>query len=47
MDARQANPVAGQNVRLPYSLTDGLDGKALLPVSGALFWPEGTAPQRG
>ncbi|MEP2990693.1 MAG: alpha/beta fold hydrolase [Parasphingorhabdus sp.] len=43
----QSNPGAAKNLRLLYSSTDGLDGKALLPVSGVLFLPEGKAPQGG
>ncbi len=43
----QANPGAGQNFRLLYSSTDGLDGEDLLHVSGVLFLPEGNAPTGG
>ncbi|WP_216822321.1 lipase family protein [Sphingorhabdus sp. EL138] len=47
LNEQQSNPGAGENVRLLYSSTDGLDGEALLPVSGVLFLPEGAAPAGG
>ncbi|QJB70765.1 alpha/beta fold hydrolase [Parasphingorhabdus halotolerans] len=47
LNEQQSNPGAGQNVRLLYSSTDGLDGEKILPVSGVLFLPEGRAPKGG
>lgn len=38
---------AGQQLRLLYSSTDGVDGKTPIAVSGALFLPKGQAPQGG
>ncbi|MEP2102202.1 MAG: lipase family protein [Parasphingorhabdus sp.] len=47
LNAQQSNPGAAKNIRLLYSSTDGLDSEAVLPVSGVLFLPEGTAPAGG
>ncbi|GAB5483100.1 MAG: lipase family protein [Parasphingorhabdus sp.] len=47
LNQSQSNPGAAKNVRLLYSSTDGLNGNRLLPVSGVLFLPEGTAPASG
>lgn len=44
---QQSNPGAGENIRLLYSSTDGIDGQALTAVSGVLFLPPGTAPEGG
>ncbi|CAN5222161.1 lipase family protein [soil metagenome] len=38
---------AAQSVRILYSSTDGLGGKAPVTVSGALFIPKGAAPKGG
>jgi pimeloyl-ACP methyl ester carboxylesterase len=38
---------AGQQLRLLYSSTDGVDGKTPIAVSGALFLPKGQPPQGG
>lgn len=43
----QSNPGAGSNIRLLYSSTDGIGAEDILPVSGALFLPEGAAPAGG
>lgn len=47
MGERQANPGAKHNLRLLYSSTDGLTGRGIVAVSGALFIPEGTPPDGG
>ncbi len=47
LNQSQSNPGAAKNLRLLYSSTDGLAGNRLLPVSGVLFLPEGTAPAIG
>ena len=47
LTAAQSNPGAAQNIRLLYSSTDGVDGEEILPVSGVLFLPKGTAPAGG
>jgi len=38
---------AADAVRILYSSTDGIDGKSLTTVSGALFLPKGSAPPGG
>ncbi|CAN7703114.1 lipase family protein [Caballeronia sp. LjRoot31] len=38
---------AGQNIRILYTSTDGLDNRTPIVVSGALFVPKGTPPQGG
>ncbi|HEX7853084.1 MAG TPA: lipase family protein [Sphingobium sp.] len=38
---------AQQNIRILYSSTDGVGGKAPIVVSGAVFLPKGTAPAGG
>ncbi len=38
---------AGENIRLLYTSTDGLDGTTRNTVSGALYLPEGEAPEGG
>ena len=38
---------AGQQLRILYSSTDGIGGKAPVAVSGAVFLPEGTPPAGG
>lgn len=38
---------AGTNIRLLYSSTDGMGGEAVTAVSGALYLPEGEAPEGG
>ena len=47
LEERQSNPGAAQNIRILYSSTEGLEGDKILPVSGALFLPEGNAPVGG
>lgn len=47
LNEQQSNPGAVQNFRLLYSSTDGVEGEELVPVSGALFLPEGTPPSGG
>lgn len=47
LQPHQSNPGAARNIRLLYTSTDGIDGQDLLPVSGVLFLPEGTAPEGG
>ena len=47
LEERQSNPGAAQNIRILYSSTEGLEGDTILPVSGALFLPEGNAPVGG
>ncbi len=39
--------MAGQQFRILYSSTDGMDGKAPVVVSGAFFVPKGTRPAGG
>jgi pimeloyl-ACP methyl ester carboxylesterase len=38
---------AGQNIRILYTSTDGIDNHTPIYVSGALFVPKGTPPQGG
>jgi pimeloyl-ACP methyl ester carboxylesterase len=38
---------AGRSVRILYVSTDGIGGKAKVPVSGALYLPKGNAPKDG
>lgn len=38
---------AGQQLRILYSSTDGVDGKTPIAVSGALFLPKGQTPKGG
>lgn len=38
---------AGKNVRILYSSTDGLDGKTINAVSGAVYLPKGDVPEGG
>jgi pimeloyl-ACP methyl ester carboxylesterase len=38
---------AGQNIRILYTSTDGIDNRTPIVVSGALFVPKGTPPQGG
>lgn len=38
---------AGRQLRILYTSTDGVGGKAVLPVSGAIFLPKGPAPKGG
>jgi len=38
---------AGRQIRILYSATDGVAGKGIVPVSGALFLPKGEAPKGG
>jgi pimeloyl-ACP methyl ester carboxylesterase len=38
---------AGPSARLLYVSTDGIDGKAKVPVSGVLYLPKGEAPEGG
>jgi len=40
-------PDAGRQLRILYTSTDGVDGKAPVVVSGALFLPQGTPPAGG
>ncbi|KGD44841.1 alpha/beta fold hydrolase [Burkholderia pseudomallei] len=44
---RQGLAAAGQNLRILYTSTDGIDGHTPIVVSGALFVPKGTPPQGG
>ena len=44
---RQSLTEAGQNIRILYTSTDGLDDRTPVVVSGALFVPKGTPPQGG
>ncbi|MGY2293081.1 lipase family protein [Pseudomonas sp. SDO528_S397] len=43
----QSLPEAGQNIRLLYTSTDGLDRHRAVVVSGALFVPKGAPPPGG
>ena len=47
LEARQSLKQAGSNIRLLYSSTDGLSGEGIVPVSGTLYLPKGTAPEGG
>ncbi|NWC92818.1 MULTISPECIES: alpha/beta fold hydrolase [unclassified Pseudomonas] len=47
LTAAQSLAEAGQNVRILYTSTDGLDSRKQVVVSGALFLPEGTPPPGG
>ena len=38
---------AAENIRLLYSSTDGMDGSTINSISGALYLPEGEAPEGG
>jgi dienelactone hydrolase len=38
---------AARGVRVLYTSTDGVDGKTIVPVSGAIYFPTGTAPAGG
>ncbi|MFK7842509.1 MAG: lipase family protein [Sphingorhabdus sp.] len=38
---------AGENLRIMYSSTEGLSGKGISVISGALFLPEGNPPEGG
>ena len=38
---------AGRSVRILYTSTDGIGGKAKVPVSGVLYLPKGQVPERG
>ena len=38
---------AGSNIRILYSSTDGLDGETTNAVSGAVYLPQGDAPEGG
>ena len=38
---------AASQERILYTSTDGVEGKSLIAVSGALFIPKGTPPQEG
>ena len=47
LEAHQSLEYAAGNVRLLYTSTEGLFGKDVLAVSGALFLPAGTPPEGG
>ncbi|MGJ7605251.1 alpha/beta fold hydrolase [Variovorax sp. LT1R20] len=47
LTGRAALAEAGSSTRVLYSSTDGLDGRSLIAVSGALFIPKGTPPKGG
>ncbi|OWP73502.1 lipase [Pseudomonas sp. K2I15] len=47
LTARQSLADAGQNIRILYTSTDGLDTGQRVIVSGALFLPKGTPPPGG
>nr|WP_231654027.1 lipase family protein [Pseudomonas californiensis] len=47
LTARQSLDEAGQNIRILYTSTDGLDSTRSVVVSGALFIPKGKPPQGG
>lgn len=38
---------AAKGLRVLYTATDGIDGKTIIPVSGAIYVPKGTAPAGG
>jgi len=38
---------AARQERILYTSTDGIEGKSLIAISGALFIPKGTPPQEG
>ncbi|WGS54856.1 alpha/beta fold hydrolase [Paraburkholderia sp. D15] len=44
---QQSLTEAGQNIRILYTSTDGIDKHTPIVVSGALFLPKGTPPQGG
>nr|WP_310796143.1 lipase family protein [Paraburkholderia fungorum] len=44
---QQSLAEAGQNIRILYTSTDGIDNHTPIVVSGALFVPKGTPPQGG
>ncbi|WP_213763817.1 lipase family protein [Caballeronia sp. dw_19] len=44
---QQSLTEAGQNIRILYTSTDGLDNRTPVVVSGVLFVPKGTPPQGG
>jgi pimeloyl-ACP methyl ester carboxylesterase len=46
-DPAQELAMAGEQVRILYSSTDGMDGKTPVAVSGAYFAPKGTPPAGG
>jgi pimeloyl-ACP methyl ester carboxylesterase len=47
LDPASGLEMAGEQVRILYSSTDGVDGKTPVVVSGAYFVPKGTAPAGG
>ncbi|WP_299193918.1 alpha/beta fold hydrolase [uncultured Erythrobacter sp.] len=47
LEAKQSLDNAAVNVRLLYSSTEGLEGEAIVPVSGVLYLPDGEAPEGG
>ena len=47
LTAPQSLTEAGQNIRILYTSTDGIDNRTPIAVSGALFVPKGTPPQGG
>ena len=47
LEVHQLVPGAARNLRLLYSSTDGIDGGTVIPVSGSIFFPQGTPPEGG
>ncbi len=47
LEGRATLAQAGANIRILYSSTDGLDGRTRNAVSGAVYLPQGDAPQGG
>ena len=47
LDQTLALPGSAKQLRILYSSTDGIDGKSPIVVSGALFIPQGKAPEGG
>ncbi|NVZ84910.1 alpha/beta fold hydrolase [Pseudomonas yamanorum] len=47
LTAAQSLAEAGQNIRILYTSTDGIDPRKHVVVSGALFLPKGTPPSGG
>lgn len=47
LTAEQSLAEAGQDIRVLYTSTDGIDNRTPIVVSGALFLPKGTPPSGG
>jgi len=47
LEEKQSLDNAAVNMRLLYSSTEGLEGEAIVPVSGVLYLPQGEAPDGG